>query len=53
MKKFLKIFLILFIFFVVIAPLVSFTYFSVLGTSMEPTLKNGDKIIVFKFAYSF
>lgn len=53
MKKFFKIFLIVFITFIIIVPLVSLTYFSVSGASMEPTLKDGDKILVFKFAYSF
>ena len=52
MKKVLVVFLIL----IIIALLVlvfSFTIFSVSGASMEPTLKDGEKILVFKLAYNF
>lgn len=50
MKKFL-----LFVSFIILIILIififSFKLFSVSGISMEPTLKDGDKIIVFKVAY--
>lgn len=53
MKKLLKIFLIILAVFIIVTPLISLTYFAVSGTSMEPTFKDGDKILVFKSAYLF
>lgn len=52
MKKILIILSILVVV-VILTLTLSFKVFSVSGMSMEPTLKDGEQILVFKFAYNF